>query len=182
MDPFYIECRAYRRLVDANLNGKVAVRCHGYLTIPADREEELRDTFGSEAWNQPNSEYSKPPSERQPFRAIVKDLINEDVPFTTQSVKKMLKDLKRMRKLGIYPMDVQARNYKGGLLVDFSVAMTEPHYLFVIKPRWRIEGYKLRDLHDFDSMVEDEGVVTWERAVPNLEYCKKLRSYDSKKA
>lgn len=182
MDPFYCECRAYGRLVEAKLNGKVAVRCHGYLEIPAEREEEVRERFGIEAWNRPDSEYTKPASKRQPFRAIVKDLISEDIPFTTQSVKKMLRDLKRMRKLCIYPMDVRARNYKGGLLVDFSVAMTEPHYLFVIKPRWRIQGYKLRDLHDFDNMVRDEGIVTWERAVPNPEYCEKLRSHDSKKA
>ena len=158
------------------------MRCHGYLTIPAEREEELRDRFGVEAWNRPDSEYAKPASKRQPFRAIVKDLIGDNVPFTTKSVKKMLRDLKRIRKLGVYPMDVCARNYKGGMLVDFSVAMTEPHYLFVIKPRWRIEGYKLTDLHDFDRMVEDEGIVTWERAVTNLEYCEKLRSYDGKNA
>lgn len=182
MDPFYNECRAYGRLVDAGLNGKVAVRCHGYLTIPAEREEELRKNFNVEGWNRPGSEYLKPASRRQPFRAIVKDLISEDVPLTTKSVKKILRDLKRMRKLGVYPMDVRARNYKGGLLVDFSVAITEPHYLFVIKPRWRIEEYKLDDLEAFDRMVRDEGVVTWERAVPEPEYCQKLRSHDSKMA
>ena len=112
----------------------------------------------------------------------MKDLISEDAPFTTLSVRKMLRDLKLVRKVGVYPMDVRARNYKGGLLVDFSVAITEPHYLFVIKPRWRIEGYKLRDLHDFDGVVREEGIVMWERAVPNLEYCEKLRSRDGKKA
>lgn len=41
MDPFYNECRAYGRLEEANLNGKVAVRCHGYMTFPAEYEEEL---------------------------------------------------------------------------------------------------------------------------------------------
>ena len=41
MDPFYNECRAYGRLEEANLNGKVAVRCHGYMTFPAEDEEEL---------------------------------------------------------------------------------------------------------------------------------------------
>lgn len=134
-DPFYNECRAYGRLIDADLNGKVAVRCYGYLTIPAEREEELREKFNIEAWNRPDREYLKPASKRQPFRAIVRDLISEGVPFTSQSVKKILRDLKRMRKLGVYPRDVQARNCKGGLLVDFSVAMTEPHYLFVIQTK-----------------------------------------------
>ena len=41
MDPFYIECQAYGRLEEANLDGKVAVRCHGYMTFPAEDEEEL---------------------------------------------------------------------------------------------------------------------------------------------
>ena len=41
MDPFYSECRAYGRLEEANLNGKVAVRCQGYMTFPAEDEEEL---------------------------------------------------------------------------------------------------------------------------------------------
>ena len=41
MDPFYNECRAYGRLEEANLNGKVAVRCQGYMTFPAEYEEEL---------------------------------------------------------------------------------------------------------------------------------------------
>ena len=78
-------------------------------------------------------------------------------------------------------MDMQARNTKGGLLVDFSVAITEPHYLFVIKQRWWIEQHGLDDLFAFDAMVEEEGVVTWERAVPDEEYCEKLRCYGCKK-
>ena len=41
MDPFYNKCRAYGRLEEANLNGKVAVRCHGYMAFPAEDEEEL---------------------------------------------------------------------------------------------------------------------------------------------
>lgn len=108
------------------------------------------------------------------------DLISKYVPLVRRSVKKILGDQKRMGKLGIYPMDVQARNYKGGLLVDFSVAMTEPHYLFVIKPRWRIEHYKLEELNAFGSVVRDAGIITWERAEPDPEYCEKLRSYGSK--
>ena len=38
-DPFYNECRAYGRRIDSGVNGKVAVRCHGHLGIPAAREE-----------------------------------------------------------------------------------------------------------------------------------------------
>jgi hypothetical protein len=34
MDLFFNECRAYGRLIDKKINGKVAVR-YGYLMIPA---------------------------------------------------------------------------------------------------------------------------------------------------
>lgn len=173
MDPFYSECRAYGRLIDGGVNGKVAVRCYGYLTLPAELEEQLRRDFNVELWNR--SDYDKPASEREPFRAIVKDLIMEEVPWTEKVVKKMLRDLHRVRKLGVYVMDVQARNYRGGLLIDFSIAMTEPHYLFVIKPSHQVATNKRDDLLSFQEMIEEKGIVTWERAVRNWDYCEKLR-------
>jgi len=178
-DPFYNECRAYGRLVHKSLNGKVAVRCHGYMAIPAEREEELKRNFNVDNWNRPADEYAKAPHRRQPFRAIIKDLITADTSLTGKVVKKILKDLKRMRKVGVYPMDVQARNYRNGMLLDFSVALTEPHYLFVIKASWRVRFHKRSDLVAWQTLVRDQGVVTWERAVPSSDYCKKLRSHSS---
>ena len=180
MDPFFNECRAYGKLIDKNLNGKVAVRCYGYLMIPANREDELRKRFGVAAWNRPQDEYSKPLSRRQPFRAIVKDLITEDVPLTAKTARKMLRDLRKIRSFKVYNMDIVARNYKGGLLVDFSVAITRPHYLFVIKPAWRRELYKYDDLMAFDDMLDEAGIVTLARATPNKEYVKKLRPRNRK--
>ena len=52
--------------------------------------------------------------------------------------------------------------------------MRESHYLFVIKPRWRVEDYELDDLTAFDSMMEYERIATLDRAV------EKLRSHDNK--
>jgi len=92
----------------------------------------------------------------------------------------MLRDLKKIRKLGVYPMEIAAQNYKGGVLLDFSVAMTKPHNLFPIKPPHRVETYKRDDLLSFDSMMKDEGIATWERALPNPKYCKKLRPRSKK--
>ncbi len=180
-DPFFNECRDYGRLIDENLNGKVAVRCYGYATIPAEREEELKRKFEIDNWKRPGNEYAKAPHRRQPFRAIIKDLIIEDVPFTEKVAKKMLNDLRRMRRVGVYPMDVQTRNYKNGILIDFSVALTPPHYLFATMPLWRVRGYKRDDLVSWQSLVKEQGILTWERAVRNPEYCKKLRSQNSKK-
>lgn len=177
MDPFYNECRAFGRIIESNQNGKIAVRCYGYLAIPAEREHELKQRFNVETWNRPDEEHA---SKRQPFRAIVKDLVLDTVPFTAKQVKKILGDLKRLRRLGIYPRDVQARNYVGGLLVDMSIAITEPHFLFNIRPKWHVSEVKLADLLSFDTMVEEENMVTWHRATRNKEYCTKLRSQKAK--
>ncbi len=180
MDPFFNECRAYGRLIEKNINGTVAVRCYGYLMIPANKEDELRERFGVTSWNRPDKEYLESTSRRQPFRAIVKDLVIEDVPFTARIAKKMLLDLRRMRSFEVYNMDIQARNYKGGRLVDFSVAMTTPHYLFVIKPAWRKEDYQYDDLRSFDYMLDEAKIVTLNRATPNRECLRKLRPRDNK--
>ena len=146
------------------------------MTVPVEEEEELKKKFGVVDWNRPDEEYTTIPSRRQPFRAIVKELLTKDVPFNDKSARKILKDLKRIRALDVYPIDIQARNYKSGLLVDLSIAMTKPHYLFNIKPRRRVKFYQREDLRCFESMIEDEKVDTWVRALRNDEYCAKLRS------
>ena len=181
MDPFYCECRAYGRLIETSLNGRVAVRCHGYLTIPAEKERELYKRFGVEDWNRPEAEYDLPIRKMPPLRAIVKDLVHQDEQLTEARFKMILRDLKKMHRIGVYPMDVRERNYRSGLLVDMSIAMTEPHYLFDIRPAWHVRVLKREGLVSFDSMVKKSGVLTWERAVRDKEYCKKLRSYKKEK-
>jgi hypothetical protein len=53
MDPFYAECRAYARIGEEKRNKKrkrdIAVPCYGFLSIPAEREEELYRRFGVDA-------------------------------------------------------------------------------------------------------------------------------------
>ena len=173
MDPFFNECRAYGRLIERGQNGKIAARCYGYTAISAEREEALYRKYGVEHWG-------RPVGDRQPIRAIVKELIEDDSPLTHKVAKKILKDLRKMHKMGIYPMDVRARNYKAGLLVDMSIAMTTPHFLFKIRSRWQIEMLQGQDLAMFDSMIGDEEVIPSVRALPNEEYCTKLRSQKKK--
>lgn len=148
------------------------------MALPAELEEKLAKKHDVHDWNRPDQEYRKPARRRQPFRAIVKDLAKEDVPLTEKVLKKILRHLKRIRRQNVYPMDVEARNYKGGLLVDFSIAITLPHYLFEIKMEKRVRIYKRQDLQQWQSLVEESGVKTWERALRSSEYCKKLRSTD----
>ena len=172
-DPFYNECRAYGRLKQKGLDGKVAIRCHGYTTVPPMIESMLEERFNVTDWGR--DDYDKPMKERAAFRAIVKDLVREDPPLTHRLLKKMLKDLAKIRGQRVYPLDIMKRNYKGGLLMDFSNAITEPNYLFDIQPEWQVESYKNQDLIQFDSMIEEENIKTPLRALPNLEVLKKLR-------
>ena len=124
-DPFYGECRAYGRRTECGLNGKVAVRCYGHLAIPADRAEELAQRFNVDDWDRPHGALKNSSTKRQPFRAIVKNLVRNDVALNDKILRKMNRVLVRMRKLGVYPMDVRLRNYGAGLLLGMSISVTQ---------------------------------------------------------
>ncbi|KAI4279928.1 MAG: hypothetical protein L6R38_004868 [Xanthoria sp. 2 TBL-2021] len=81
----------------------------------------------------------------------------------------MLRDLKKIRKLGVYAVDIKPNNYKGGLLVDLSIALTHPHIVFQTKPEFQQQGYKNQDLIAFDAMMQDQKVKTRIRAFRNIE-------------
>ena len=174
-DPFYNECRAYGRLREAGLDGKVAVRCHGYTTLPPAMESELEERFDVTDWER--GAYDDAIKNRAYFRAIVKDLIRDDVRLTHRVVKKMKKDLVQIRKLGIYPSDIKRTNYKKGLLIDFSSAITEPNYYFDMMGDSRTKKLKKVDLIQFDEMIKKEKIKTWIRGTDtkNEEYRQKLR-------
>lgn len=174
-DPFYNECRAYGRLIEYDVNGKIAVRCHGHMAISAAREEELARRFEVYAWDRPRDDSKLPVSKRQPFRAIVKDLIEDDRPLNEKQLIKMRKDLLKMHKLGVYPQDARDRNYGGGLLLDFSIAITKPHWIFKTKRSWWINMMIKDDMNMLQAVMLESGVKTWQRAVRNREYCMKLR-------
>lgn len=172
-DPFYNECRAYGKLIDCDVDGKVAVRCHGHLGIPAAREEELAQRFDVYAWDRPTDDTG---SKKEPLRAIVKDLVQEDHnPLNERVLGKMRKDLLKMRKLGVHPQDVYLRNYGGGLLLDFSIAITKPHWVFEVEEPWWIRAMQNDEMQLLQVLMLESGVKVWQRAVRNREYCMKLR-------
>jgi len=90
----------------------------------------------------------------------------------------MLRDLLKLRSIGIYPRDIEARNYKGGLLVDFDIAWTDPFWLFDVIDPEQLEMQKEDELERFDDMIKESGVKTPVRAAQNRLYCLKLRSRD----
>ena len=174
-DPFYNEYRAYGKLIEHNVNGKVAVRCHGHMAIPATREEELDRRFEVYAWDRPDDDSKLLVAKRPPFRAIVKDLIDPDRPLDEKNLITMRKHLLKMHKMGVYPQDVRERNYGDGLLLDFSIAITKPHWVFETKRPWWIRTMVNDDLNMLQVVMLESGVETWQRAVRNREYCMKLR-------
>ncbi len=179
-DPFYAECRAYSRIGDRKRNGKVAVRCHGFTAVSALQEVVLSETFGVSEWDRPSEQYSLPVAERQSFRAIVKDLIEDQRPFTKIMIDRMLGDLKSLRRMALFVRDVKESNYRGGKLVDFSVSWTAPHIMLDsrIFDDEDIEEEIRWELTLFDTMIEDSKIPTWVRATPNKEYLSKLRPRD----
>ncbi|KAL8654686.1 MAG: hypothetical protein Q9210_001353 [Variospora velana] len=179
-DPFYNECRAYGRLMEWDLNGRIAVRAHGYTTVTAENVHQLGAIFRIEDLIQDAEEHKINPNlppYRCMFRAIVKDIIKDDVPLTHKRIKKMRRDLLQMREQGIYPLDIKRSNYRDGLLVDFSSAKTKPHFFLDMCAESRSERIVNEDLYAFDDMIKEANIKTWVKA--NLEeYKEKLRPRD----
>jgi hypothetical protein len=165
-DPFYAECRAYGRIQQRKRKIPIAVPCHGFITIPATVEPELARRFGASEWDHQESELVKPLLRRKPFRALVKELVEEEPDVTESLIKRMLKDLRALHSLGIYVMDVKIENYVGGKLVDFSVSCTEPHHVFRddLRSEDDIRALKNMDYDEFDAMISELGVETKVRA------------------
>lgn len=154
----------------------IAVSCYGYLTISAEREIGTFEKFNITSWDRTAEDKRQPVKKRQPLRAVVKELVSEDPPLTPKLLNKMKRDLRKMRGMGVYPMDVLPRNYEGGLLVDFSITMTTPHYIFDVKKSLKIERLQKKDLWMLQQMIDQSGIETPLRAIRNDQYCLKLRT------
>ncbi len=77
-----------------------------------------------------------------------------------------------LRRMEIFVRDIREDNYRGGKLVDFSVAWTAPHIMLSNILYDEEIGW---ELSSFDRMIKDSNISTWVRATPNKEYIRKLR-------
>jgi hypothetical protein len=100
-----------------------------------------------------------------------------DAGVNAGNLREILRDIRALNKLGIYVADVRADNFRGGKLIDFGLSITVPHCIMESLDEVRLGHQQLIDLVMFDDMVEEERVVTAVRAMPNLEYRSKLRSW-----
>ncbi|KAL9106676.1 MAG: hypothetical protein Q9227_008328 [Pyrenula ochraceoflavens] len=177
-DPFYAECRAYGRIASKPRKRPIAVACHGFVSIPAKQESFFARKFDISDWRRPEEELSLPPAKQQPLRALVKDLIETEPEITAKLINSMRRDLKALNSLKIYVMDVRWNNYKGGHLVDFSVAWTVPHFEFRrdVNSEEDIEMNRQVDLAAFKKMVKEElSMDASVRTVPNPDLIASLR-------
>ena len=174
LDSFFAECRAYGCIEEKEPKGKVAVRCRGFMAVSATQEEFLEKKFHVSDWDRPKKEYDLPASERQSFRAIVKDFIEDKVSFRTKNLKRMVKDLRTLRNMPLFVRDVRVDNYRGGKLLDFSIAWTAPHVMLDtrIRSEKHIDEDMMEELFLFDEMVAESGVPNpdFVRAVANSEF------------
>ena len=92
----------------------------------------------------------------------------------------MLRDLKKLNRIGVFPFDASIRNWRNGKIFDFSWSMTLPHVQlsYGIFSKKMVRVAMDQDFADFDDMISNERIETPIRAHRNLEYCRKLRSHN----
>ncbi len=101
-----------------------------------------------------------------PIKAIVKTYIDSSTPFTGSMVRPMIRNLKKIHRLGITVRDIKEDAYLDGILVDMSKAWTVPH------PCYDLERGLFRptlarnetecDLDAFQDIIDD-----WNRENPD---------------
>lgn len=157
-NPFNAECRAYGRLALIPRKTPIATPCHGFISIPAKQESFFARKFNISDWNRPEEELSLPPAKRQPFRALVKTLVETDPKITMELIEQIRRDLVALNRRGVYVMDVEWDKYEGGHLAGLSSAWTTPHFEFRedINSKVDIKMNTQIDLAAFKKMVQEE--------------------------
>ena len=182
-DPFFAECRAYGRISELQDRRRkklarskisdVAVPCYGFLGLPATFEDLFREKYGIFDWHRDEVDAKKLRDEQAPFRALVKRLVIGQKAILRPA--KMISDLRKLREGGIYQKDIAPRNYLGGLLVDFSVAWTIPHWSQNALGELNRTTQQNQELYDFDRMMREGRIKTSVRAAPDEDALGKLR-------
>ena len=183
-DPFYAECRAYGRVNDNKKKGSVTreivVPCHGFLFLKDKDKALLRERGADFAEEQLDHALARRTIGTYQVRAIVKSLASRESGVSLDGLGGILRDIRLLNKLKIYNRDIRIENFKDGRLVDFGSSLTEPNCLleaFDREDKDEARDTRLQDLVLFDNMVEEQDITTSVRAMPNVEYCQKLRSW-----
>ena len=159
---------------------QIAARCHGFMSLKRKDELVLAER-GIDLWADiPEDDEYRALAEGSPLRAIVKDFVEaEDDSLDLRTLRDIIKNIRAMNKQGIFHQDIRAANFRAGLLVDFGSAWTKPHCVMAAVPAHVSKSWEEDDLAMFEDMVEDEGFSLLSlRALPNISYLRKLRSWN----
>ncbi|KAK2593437.1 hypothetical protein QQS21_008854 [Conoideocrella luteorostrata] len=161
-DPFYRECRAYGRIHEAirrrELKADVAVACHGYFFLQTKDQQILNNHNIDLRLDMVDLDYQSATIGGCRPRAIVKDLASSDSGVTGKNLGRLLHNLSRLNRAGVYNSDIHLNNYKDGKIIDFGSSWTEPNPLL---DAWgKITNWleKMGDRIRFDEMVTKEGI------------------------
>lgn len=167
MDPFFAECRANGRIAEYYRNNfstetdKIAATCYGYLYLTPAAENIIREKLSlvGEDWESRRNGKKTP--------AIVKEYIATDEPtnLKRKSIRRMRDDLWKLQQIGVYPIRVEQRYYRGGLLADLGYSWTLPCALREVIPNWVSRAKMDLGPELFDRMIAEPGFRTSVRAV-----------------
>jgi hypothetical protein len=186
-DPFFAECRAYGRIEEASekigIKDDLVIKCHGYMYLREGDKKKLQEMGLDLRTDVLDNKLQLALEGGGRVRAIVKDLAISTTSVNSRNVRAALRRVKKLNELQIYNRDILAENFVSGRLVDFGSSWTEPHIILdALKPD-DAEDKRLKDLVNFDDMIEEEEIKTRPRlrVLPNMEYRKKLRAKQAPK-
>lgn len=155
------------------------VPCHGYFFLRESDQQALENEGFDLGLEHPhfNVEYQKSTPGGLRVRAIVKDLAPRDSGVNGKSLRHVLQGIKALNKHQIYNRDIRIDNFRDGRIIDFGSSWTEPHLLLDALNEKAARGFRLADRVQFDQMVKDEEIPNpgWVRAMPSIQYRKRLR-------
>lgn len=110
-------------------------------------------------------------------RAIIKDLAPVGPDINQKNVKSALIDILMLNREGIYNMDIRLDNFRGGKLVDFGSAQTEPHIFVQSLTGVNYDDVTVADWVDFSRMAR-EGSLRIPKAIgpPHIMMLRKRKS------
>lgn len=166
---------------EEEVKGQYCNPCYGFIFLQDRDEKILRDRSIDFELDRVPIKYQQATPGGCRVRAIVKDLASSDHGINEKSLYKTLTGITALNNYKIYNRDIRLDNYRDGQIVDFGSSWTEPHRLLDALDHRAARGSRRADRVLFDQMVRDEEIPNPRgvRAMPDVQYCKKLRSRNS---
>lgn len=127
----------------------LAVKVYGYLMMDEKDEDAVYTRMNKPSdlivdWER------RPEHNKAPIRVIVKEYLQGSSDYTRDMVPAMMKTLKQINSLGIQVWDIKYDNFMQGVPIDFSQAMTVPHFMLDLdSPAWPNLLIERRFYHDY---------------------------------